>query len=101
MEYISGGELFDHVQKEKGMNEICAQEMFRKIVHGLQHCHSNGITHRDLKLENILLDEHQQPKVAQLFSRISLCILHHDLEFYNSIFLARYIWSSIMIEIWL
>ena len=66
MEYVSGGELFEFVQQVKGMSEAHAQEMFAKIVHGVQHCHSNGIAHRDLKLENILLDQHQEPKVISL-----------------------------------
>ena len=64
MEYVPGGELFDHVQQNEGMDESGAQEMFTKIVHGVQHCHNKGITHRDLKLENILLDNHKQPKVT-------------------------------------
>ena len=64
MEYVSGGELFDFVQMEEGMNESSARDMLRKIINGVQHCHENGITHRDLKLENILLDECQEPKVS-------------------------------------
>ena len=63
MDYVSNGELYDHVELKHGMTETSAQEMFAKIVHGVQHCHSNGIAHRDLKLENILLDQHQEPKV--------------------------------------
>ena len=64
MEYVSGGDLFDYVQNKEGINETSAQEMFKKIVHGVQHCHRKGITHRDLKLENILLDKDNQPKVT-------------------------------------
>lgn len=63
MEYVPGGELFDHVQSEEGMSENDARDMLKKIISGVQHCHKNGITHRDLKLENILLDEFQEPKV--------------------------------------
>ena len=67
MEYISNGELFGHVELKQGMTETSSKEMFAKIVYGVQHCHSNGIAHRDLKLENILLDQHQEPKVIQLY----------------------------------
>lgn len=65
MEYMSGGELFDYVQKKEGMGESNAREMFSGIVQGVQHCHNNGIAHRDLKLENILLDEANKPKVRE------------------------------------
>ena len=64
MEYVSGGELFDYIQKKDGMNETRAKEMFISIVQGVQHCHERGIAHRDLKLENILLDKDHQPKVT-------------------------------------
>ncbi len=64
MEYVPGGELFDFVQMEEGMSETSARDMLKKIISGVQHCHKNGITHRDLKLENILLDEFQEPKVT-------------------------------------
>lgn len=64
MEHVSEGELFDYVQKQEGMKEEAAKEMFRGIVNGMQHCHSKGIAHRDLKLENILLDKENVPKVS-------------------------------------
>ena len=64
MEYVSGGDLFDYIQNKDGMNENRAQEMFSSIVQGVQHCHEKGIAHRDLKLENILLDKNHQPKVT-------------------------------------
>lgn len=63
MEYVSGGELFDFVQKREGMAEEMAREVFRGILNGVQHCHRNGIAHRDLKLENILMDKENIPKV--------------------------------------
>ena len=65
MEHVSEGELFDYVQKQEGMKEEAAKEVFRGIVKGVQHCHSKGITHRDLKLENILLDKENTPKVRR------------------------------------
>ena len=63
MEYVSNGELYDYVELKNGMTETSARAMFTKILHGVQHCHRNGIAHRDLKLENILLDQHREPKV--------------------------------------
>ena len=72
MEYAPGGELFDFVQKREGMDESSARTMFRHIIHGVQHCHRNGISHRDLKLENILLDDQLIPKVRAVTPKTNL-----------------------------
>ena len=72
MEYAPGGELFDFVQKQEGMDESSARTMFRHIIHGVQHCHRNGISHRDLKLENILLDDQLIPKVRAVTPKTNL-----------------------------
>ena len=63
MEYLRGGELFDFIRTQEGMDESSARKMFREIVEGVGHCHDSNIAHRDLKLENILLDEENRPKV--------------------------------------
>ncbi len=59
MEYVSGGELFDYVVHagSHGMDEVEARSMFRGIVSAVNYCHVNHVLHRDLKLENVLLDE--------------------------------------------
>jgi serine/threonine protein kinase len=64
MEYLPNGELFDYVWKKQGLEEPEARRLFAQIVEGVHYCHKNSIVHRDLKLENILLDENQQPKLA-------------------------------------
>jgi len=54
MEAVRGGELFDYVVAAKGLREREAAMLFGQIVSGLQQAHLLGITHRDLKLENVL-----------------------------------------------
>ncbi|KAI9018330.1 kinase-like domain-containing protein [Hyaloraphidium curvatum] len=60
MEYVPGGELFDWVASEQaargsGLEEQEARRIFSEILEGVDYLHSRNVTHRDLKLENILL----------------------------------------------
>lgn len=64
MEYVSGGELFSLVEKKKGLSEDEARQVFRQIIDGVEYCHQNLVVHRDLKLENILVDEDGFIKIA-------------------------------------
>lgn len=51
LEFVGGGELFDKIANEGKLPEEKARFYFRQLVDGLEHCHSNGICHRDLKPE--------------------------------------------------
>lgn len=64
MEYVSGGELFDHIVKNGKLNENEARKFFQQIISGVAYCHRHMIVHRDLKPENLLLDDNMNVKVA-------------------------------------
>lgn len=51
LEFVGGGELFDKIANEGKLPEEKARFYFRQLVDGLEHCHNNGICHRDLKPE--------------------------------------------------
>jgi len=64
MPYARGGDLFGYVARdtelrggEGGMSEPVARYWFRQLLDGLHFLQANGICHRDLSLENILVDE--------------------------------------------
>ena len=64
LEFCSGGEFFDWVAETGAFTEPIARYYFKQLVSGLEYLHYNGISHRDLKLENILLDEKYNLKIA-------------------------------------
>ena len=59
LEYASGGELFDYILQHKFLKENVAKKLFAQLVSGVDHMHAKGLVHRDLKLENLLLDKHK------------------------------------------
>lgn len=64
MEYAAGGELYDYLSERKVLTEEEARRIFRQIATACYYCHKHKICHRDLKLENILLDENNNAKIA-------------------------------------
>lgn len=64
MEFAAGGELYDYLSDRKVLTEEEARRIFRQVSTAIYYCHKHKICHRDLKLENILLDEHGNAKVS-------------------------------------
>ncbi|CAB0041291.1 unnamed protein product [Trichogramma brassicae] len=64
MEYAAGGELYDYLSEHKVLTEVEARRIFRQISTAIFYCHKHKICHRDLKLENILLDQNGNAKIA-------------------------------------
>ncbi|KAF9096146.1 hypothetical protein BGX27_001168, partial [Mortierella sp. AM989] len=59
IEYASGGELFDHILAHRYLKERDACRLFAQLMSGVHYLHSKHIVHRDLKLENLLLDRNR------------------------------------------
>jgi len=64
LEYLSGGELFMHLEREGIFMEDTASFYLAEIILALEHLHCQGIIYRDLKPENILLDSHGHVKLT-------------------------------------
>ncbi|CAO3591425.1 unnamed protein product [Absidia cylindrospora] len=60
MEYMNGGDLYQALTQGRGrLSESQAKSYFTQIVGALAWCHTHHICHRDLKLENILLEKNK------------------------------------------
>ncbi|XP_070573823.1 serine/threonine-protein kinase MARK2-like [Ptychodera flava] len=70
MEFAAGGDLLEFINNTSmknglgGIGEEMSRKMFRQLVLGIAHCHQLNVVHRDLKCENILLDEYNNVKIT-------------------------------------
>jgi serine/threonine protein kinase len=74
MEYVGGGSLHGYLKarSNRRLDEKEAKRVFKQILEGIKYCHSRCITHRDIKLENILLDDNNNIKIIDF--GFSTCI---------------------------
>ena len=63
MEYADGGSLLDHVRSAGKLSEPDACRLTQQLLAGVSFCHQQGVIHRDVKLENALLDRDRNVKL--------------------------------------
>ena len=64
MEYICAGDLLAYLKKRTKLTEPVAKFIFKQIILALKYIHKNNIVHRDIKLDNILLDLDNNIKIC-------------------------------------
>lgn len=64
VDFAGGGELFYKLSRRGRFTESIARRYFQQLVSALCFCHKNGVAHRDLKPQNLLLDADGNLKVS-------------------------------------
>ncbi|ERE84328.1 sperm motility kinase-like protein [Cricetulus griseus] len=82
MEHAAQGDLVSHIDSMGHLQEEQAQHIFTQLVCAVHYCHENNIAHRDIKLDNILLDDKgAQPhpeSPTQAIPDQNICALNAD-----------------------
>jgi len=64
MEYCPGGDLFDILYYTHQFDEVTARTYFIQMMKAIKACHDAGVVHRDIKPQNLLMDENFQLKLT-------------------------------------
>lgn len=64
LEYCGGGELFTKIATQGKLSDNVTKRYFQQIMGAVKFCHNLFVCHRDIKPENILLDSHDNVKIA-------------------------------------
>ena len=64
MENAVNGDLLETVRAKKFIKEKAAALWFSQLIDGVDYCHLKGVVHRDIKCENLLLDENNNLKIT-------------------------------------
>lgn len=65
LEYINGSSLYNYMKSKPNgsLEESEARKLFKQILSALDYCHNQSVAHRDIKLDNILLDNKENVKL--------------------------------------
>ncbi|XP_050746270.1 testis-specific serine/threonine-protein kinase 3 isoform X4 [Drosophila biarmipes] len=63
MQLAENGTLLDYVRERKFLDEPQSRTLFKQLVSAVEYIHNKGVVHRDIKCENLLLDENWNLKL--------------------------------------
>jgi hypothetical protein len=72
IEYVDGWSLAEHLAQFNEFHEPLVREITRQVLHGLGYLHAHGVTHRDLKPGNIMVNQNGVVKITDF--GVSSCV---------------------------
>lgn len=73
LELAEGGDLLEFINNKNAVDEDEARSLFCQILATMAYCHKESVVHRDLKCENILLDDKGRIKITGNDGRV-VCV---------------------------
>jgi len=83
MEFCDQGDLFSLVNQKylaRDDHQIDRLCLFKQLIQGLNYLHNNGIAHRDVKLENLLITKGSKLKITDFGVSEVFCGIHPGLR---------------------
>ncbi|KAF5274632.1 hypothetical protein FQR65_LT04332 [Abscondita terminalis] len=94
MEYAENGSLLDIIRRDSYIDENRARRWFQQLVEAVDYCHERGVVHRDIKCENLLMDNGYNIKLSDFgFARGHLKPINGQLP-YSETFCGSYAYAS-------
>ncbi|XP_055591092.1 ovarian-specific serine/threonine-protein kinase Lok isoform X2 [Uranotaenia lowii] len=66
LEFMKGGDLLTRITSNKFLSEKTSKLFFLQMCHAVKYLHAKGITHRDLKPDNILLENDDEETLLKV-----------------------------------
>lgn len=78
-------DLFDYITENKFIPEAECRSLFRQLVHTVKQCYDEGVVHRDIKDENILitLDENNEPMLKLIDFGSGATVNRDDMPYHD------------------
>ncbi|XP_015120861.1 testis-specific serine/threonine-protein kinase 4 [Diachasma alloeum] len=64
MEFAENGSLLEIIRRDTYIDEDRSRKWFIQLLSAIDYCHEKGVVHRDIKCENLLLDQHSNLKLS-------------------------------------
>jgi len=72
MEYVRGRTLKEYIQQQGAVDVVEAVEIMKQLTNAIGQAHVSGLIHRDIKPQNILMDDHGNVKITDFGIAIAL-----------------------------